>query len=118
MTSSETQTQDNNQILIFNDIYLEKQTINDLVNISELSVDEVVQRIRQIYIQTNREIDVIVEQFKENNYNVLETIKSFYSSKIVDTTRKPTSVNQMRMNQIRSYMSEREKIKTKQQSPK
>lgn len=107
------------QILISNGSLLDESIVRDLSNASQLNEDEIIKRLRQIYVQADSGIGLVVERFKSNDYDVLKTIKSFYSDRLTELKPKQSqSTNQTRMRQIRNYMNEREKIKTKQMSPK
>lgn len=103
------------KILIFENIYLEKSIVDKLTEESKLEQDEIINRLKQIYVQSSKNMENIVEQFTKNNYDVLKTLKSLYSSKIITSHKEQPSINQLRMQQIRNYMNEREKIKTTQQ---
>lgn len=96
---------------IYNDVTIDDIRLAELHNSSSLEEKEIVYRLKQIYTQTNKGIDEIIEKFIENKYDTLNTIKSFYTSKILKRENGLASVNQLRMYQIRKYMDEREKIK-------
>lgn len=115
MTSHNT----NEDTLIYNDVYISPDVLSELITASSLERCEVIKRLRQIYTQTNKSIEEIIEEFKNHDYNVLKTLKSFYLPQIKEA-QKPTikstkSINQQRMTEIRKYMNERETIKTQQQ---
>lgn len=117
-TSPTTPTPASETITILNDVYISNEEVCELHEQSKLNVDELVNRLKQIYMQTSKPIEDIIDKFVENNYNVLETLKSFYTSRLVkppsEEMQRPKSVNQLRMKEIRAYMGTREKLKQEQ----
>lgn len=102
-------------IVIYSDIKMNTAQLDELNTSSGLDRDDIIQRLRSVYTQTCKPLNEITEHFIENKYDTLNTIKSFYQSRLVTTTDRahtPNSINQLRMHQIRNYMNEREKLKT------
>lgn len=100
---------------IYNNIAIDNNVLAELKTMSNLEEDDIVQRLKSIYIQTNKEMSDIIDNFIKHEYNILETIKSFYIPIIQNTetrTKTSKSINQLRMREIRKYMDEREKIKS------
>jgi hypothetical protein len=100
--------------IIYNTITIDNDKLTELQTHSGLDENEIVNRLQQIYIQTNAELTDIIDNFVKNEYNTLNTIKSFYTSIIQKTENRAhssKSINQLRMSEIRKYMDERENIK-------
>lgn len=98
-------------VIIFDNVTITNEALTNLINTSTLTKDDLVNRIRQVYTQTSKPIDEIINKLQENEYNVLETIKSFFKTIINQPVEKTKSINQFRMKEIRNYMNEREKIR-------
>lgn len=114
-THTEPVSEQVNELVIYNDVKISGVQVKELITSSGLAEDEIVRRLRNIYTQTEKPLDNIIERFVENNYDTLDTIKSFYQFRLVNTqngSQEPTSINQLRMRQIRSYMDSREKLRS------
>lgn len=115
MTTTQPETVSFDEIVIYNDIKINTVQLDELQTSSGLERDDIIQRLQNVYTQTCKPFDKIIENFIENEYDTLNTIKSFFQSRLVKTTngtQSTNSINQLRMRQIRNYMNERDKLKT------
>lgn len=115
MTTTQPETTFVDEIVIYNDIKINTTQLDELHASSGLEMDDIISRLKSVYTQTSKPLDKIIEHFIDNKYDTLNTIKSFFQSRLVKPTngaQTTDSINQLRMRQIRNYMNEREKLRT------
>jgi hypothetical protein len=106
-----------NEFKVCDGFIVPNETINMLYEKAlPLTKDEILERLILVYkqsVDTKKNYKELIECFIINDFNVLNTLKTLYTSKINQNsieTHKPKSINQLRMSEIRKYMSQRDKL--------
>ena len=94
------------------DTIITNQQMDELRHSTKHTDEDILAIIRQVYIQVNQAIDIIIERLIEYRFNTLACLRSFFSIKpSIDVVK---SDNQKRYSQMRKYMDGREKLKMQQ----